>query len=247
MVLRPFTETHCHILPGIDDGSPNIETSLKMIERLKAQGAQAIICTPHYYSDSTSLDNFLEKRDKAYHQLAGALPPDSPKLILGAEVYMSRYLFGNENLKRIKIEGTDYALIEHPFSEDFSDKACDRLVSLICDWGVTPILAHIERYGALMKHTQTLDKLLDMGCIAQVNISSLANEHRKIKKQLFKYLETGRITLTGSDCHNLTTRKPEYEAGAKEIISKLGRSALNRLIENANRLAAGETVIQRRY
>lgn len=242
MVLNDFTETHCHILPGIDDGSPNVETSLKMIAKLQAEGAKSIICTPHYYSDTLSLDDFLEKRNAAYNKLAAALPPGSPKLILGAEVYITRYLFGNENLQRIKIEGTDYALIEHSFSEDFSSKACDRLVSLLCDWGVTPILAHIERYGELIQHPQTLDMLLDMGCIAQVNIASFADERRKVKKQLFKYLESGRIMLTGSDCHNLTARPPEYETGAKEIISKLGRGALNRLLENSNRLAAGEQI-----
>ena len=242
MVLNDFTETHCHILPGIDDGSPDVETSLKMIAKLQAEGAEAIICTPHYYSDSISLDDFLKNRCAAYEKLKAALPPGSPKIILGAEVYISRYLFGNENLQRIRIEGTNYALIEHPFGEDFSEKAYERLVSLICDWGVTPILAHIERYGALMENPKTLDALLELGCIAQVNISSFANERRKIKKKLFKYLEAGKISLIGSDCHNMTSRPPEYGAGAKEIALKCGRGTLQKLIDNSNRLAAGETI-----
>lgn len=242
MVLNDFTETHCHILPGIDDGSPDVETSLKMIAKLQAEGAEAIICTPHYYSDSISLDDFLKKRSAAYEKLKAALPPGSPRIILGAEVYISRYLFGNENLQRIRIEGTNYALIEHPFGEDFSEKAYERLVSLICDWGVTPILAHIERYGALMENPKTLDALLELGCIAQVNISSFANERRKIKKKLFKYLEAGKISLIGSDCHNMTSRPPEYGAGAKEITLKCGRGTLQKLIDNSNRLAAGETI-----
>lgn len=143
---------------------------------------------------------------------------------MGAEVYISKYLFGNEKLQRIKIEGTDYALIEHSFREDFSEKAYERLVSLICDWGVTPILAHIERYGSLMGNSKTLDSLLELGCIAQVNINSFADEHRKIKKKLFKYLEAGKITLIGSDCHNLTTRAPEYGPGAQEIIKNAART-----------------------
>lgn len=242
MVLNDFTETHCHILPGIDDGSPDVETSLKMIAKLKEEGARAIICTPHYYSDSISLDDFLKRRETACKALIDALPPGSPKIILGAEVYISRYLFGNENLQRIKIEGTNYALIEHPFGEDFSEKAYNRLVSLICDWGITPILAHIERYGALMESPKTLDALLELGCIAQVNISSFADERRKIKKKLFKYLEAGKIALVGSDCHNMTSRPPEYGAGAKEIVMKCGRGTLQRLTDNSNRLAAGETI-----
>ena len=242
MVLNSFTETHCHILPGIDDGSPDVETSLNMIEKLQSQGARTIICTPHYYSDCISLDDFLEKRDKAYKKLKDALPPGSPNILLGAEVYISKYLFGNENLGRIRIEGTDYALIEHPFREDFSEKSFERIVSLISDWNVTPILAHIERYGALMGSSKTLDNLLDLGCVAQVNISSFADSHRKTKKKLFKYLDAGKITLLGSDCHNLTTRAPEYADGAAEIIKKCGRTALDELLENSNRLADGKTL-----
>lgn len=242
MVLNSFTETHCHILPGIDDGSPDIETSLAMIAKLQAQGAQAIICTPHYYSDCISLDDFLSKRDAAYEKLKASLPPDSPRILLGAEVYISKYLFGNENLERIKIKGTDYALIEHSFRDEFSEKTCERLESLICDWGVTPILAHIERYGALMGNSKTLDYLLELGCVAQVNISSFADAHRKIKKKLFKYLEAGKITLIGSDCHNLTTRAPEYGEGTAEIIKKSGKDALQELLENSNRLADGKTL-----
>lgn len=242
MVLNSFTETHCHILPGIDDGSPDVETSLKMIAKLQEQGAEAIICTPHYYSDCLSLDDFLAKRDAAYNKLKTALPLGSPKILLGAEVYISKYLFGNEKLERIKIEGTDYALIEHSFREEFSQNAYNRLVSLICDWGVTPILAHIERYPALMGSSKTLDELLELGCIAQVNISSFADSQRKVKKKLFKYLEAGKITLIGSDCHNLKARAPEYADGAAEIIKKCSQSALDELLENSNRLADGNTL-----
>lgn len=75
-----------------------------------------------------------------------------------------------------------------------------------------------------MGNSKTLDSLLELGCIAQVNINSFADEHRKIKKKLFKYLEAGKITLIGSDCHNLTTRAPEYGPGAQEIIKNAART-----------------------
>lgn len=210
-----------------------METSLKMIAKLAAQGAKKIVCTPHYYSDSISLDDFLQKRNAAAAKLKAALPPKSPEIKLGAEVYISKYLFSNEDLSKIKIEGTDYALIEHPFAEEFSERACNRLIDLICDHGITPILAHIERYKSLIDKPDKLDYLLSLGCMAQVNINSFANESRHIKKKLFKYLESGRITLIGSDCHNMSSRPPEYEPGAKEIIKKCGEHTLNELLQNA--------------
>ena len=235
-VLNGLTETHCHILPGIDDGACDVETSLKMIAKLAAQGAKKIVCTPHYYSDSISLDDFLQKRDAAAAKLKAALPPESPEIKLGAEVYISKYLFSNEDLSKIKIEGTDYALIEHSFAEEFSERACNRLIDLICDHGITPILAHIERYKSLIDKPDKLDYLLSLGCVAQVNINSFANESRHIRKKLFKYLESGRITLIGSDCHNMSSRPPEYEPGAKEIIKKCGEHTLNELIQNAAKI-----------
>lgn len=236
MLMNNLVETHCHILPGIDDGSPDVETSLKMIRKLQAQGAQAIILTSHYYSDSISLDDFLERRNKAFAELSSALPENSPKLIPAAEVYISQYLFSNEHLERIAIGNSGYALIEHPFFSSFSQGSYDRLVNLNCEYGIKPILAHIERYQALMENEALLDDYIEMGCLTQVNISSFTDSPRHLRKKLFKYLETGRIHLIGSDCHNLSSRPPEYEKGVKEIIKKCGKEAIDVLERNANLL-----------
>lgn len=236
MIIKNLIETHCHILPEIDDGASSLEMSLEMVERLKGQGAEKIIVTPHYYSDSISLADFVKKRNAAYERLCRALPSDSPEIIPAAEVYISKYLFGNDDLSEICAGDTKYAFIEHPFSEEFSDRALERLSSLIIDYGITPVLVHIERYRSLMDDTDTLDELIDMGCLTQVNISSFADAHRSIRKKLFKYLESGRISFIGSDCHNTSTRPPDYQGGAKEIVKKFGEEKLAELTENANRI-----------
>ena len=149
-MIENLVEVHSHILPGIDDGSPDVETSLKMIDMLKKQGAKAIVLTPHYYSDSISYDDFVARRNNAYNLLKSSLPLESPELILSAEVYISKYLFNNSSLDEIKIGNSDYALIEHPFSCDFSQEIYDRLLNLYYDYGIKPVLAHIERYPAFM-------------------------------------------------------------------------------------------------
>ena len=59
-------DLHTHILPGIDDGSRDIETSLKMLDACKNQGTRDIVFTPHFYASRTSMAAFLEKRDKAW-------------------------------------------------------------------------------------------------------------------------------------------------------------------------------------
>lgn len=233
MRINNLIETHCHILPGIDDGSNSVETSLKMIHMLKKQGAKAIILTPHYYSDAISYQDFTAKRDNAFKILSEALSDDDPKLILGAEVYMSSYIFNYENLDKLCIGNTRYALIEHSFSNNFSRETFDKLMNINYDYNITPILAHIERYAALMEDEDLLDSYIRAGCLTQVNISSFASSHRSMRKKLLKYLEHGKIDFIGSDCHNLGSRAPEYEDGIKMIEKKLGHSAVERLINNS--------------
>lgn len=65
-----LTEWHCHILPGMDDGSDSTETSLDMIRMMQEQGVQRICATPHFYAHrEKSVENFLQKRQYAYEQI----------------------------------------------------------------------------------------------------------------------------------------------------------------------------------
>jgi len=233
MIINNLIEMHSHIIPGIDDGSKDIEMSLKMIEKLKEQGAQKIVLTPHYYSDTISLDDFLRKRDYAFNALMRALPSGYPELIPAAEVYISQYLFNNESIKELCIGNSGYVLIEHPFIARFDEKDYDRLLNLYCDYKVRPILAHIERYRALMDDKYKLADLIDAGCLTQVNISSFSEAPRRIKKKLFKLLDAGQIMLLGSDCHNLDSRPPEYEEGINAIIKECGEQKIDVLMQNA--------------
>lgn len=234
MYIENLIEMHSHIIPGIDDGSKNVETSLRMIERLQKQGAKKIVLTPHYYSDIISLDDFLKKRDKAFNKLMQALPSGSPELLPSAEVYISDYIFNNESIKELCVGNSDYVLIEHSFSSEFGSNDYDRLMNLYCDFGVKPVLAHIERYKALMNDPFKLNDYIEMGCLTQVNVSSFSDAPRGTRKKLFKYLENGAIHFLGSDCHNLDSRPPEYKDGINAIIKKCGQSAVDKLIKNAN-------------
>lgn len=234
MYLENLVEVHSHILPGIDDGAPDVETSLKMIELLKNQGAKKIVLTPHYYSDNISLDDFLRKRYLSFNLLLSKLPPQSPELYPAAEVYISKYLFNAESLDELKIANSDYILIEHSFSANFDGEDYNRLINMYCDYGAKPILAHIERYPALLEDTYKIEQYVDMGCLIQSNVSAFSDAPRGIRRKLIKLMNAGLIHVIGSDCHNLTTRAPEYGDGIEMIIKKCGEDSVKRLINNAN-------------
>lgn len=236
MYIDNLVEMHCHIIPGVDDGSQHMQTSLEMIKRLQDQGAKKIVLTPHFYTDNISLDDFLRHRDGAFNALLRELPPGSPELIPAAEVYITKYLFNYDNLDALCIGNSNYALIEHPFSSPFGGDEYDRLMNLYCDYGIKPVLAHIERYRSLMEDFDKIDEYINMGCLMQVNVSSFVEGPRSVRKKLFKLLNSGRIHFLGSDCHNLDDRAPEYEKGVKAIIKKCGEEAIETLMQNANEI-----------
>ncbi len=235
MKIDNLTETHCHIIPNIDDGANSVEMSLKMIETLENYGAKTIILTPHYYSDSISYTDFVKKRNDAFEVLNENYKGDV-KLIAAAEVYVSDYLLHNDNLDGIKIANGNYALLEHSFSDSFSSKTFERLENLYYDFSVVPVLAHIERYNSLMSDFSKIEELIDMGCMTQVNISSFADFPRHARKKILKLVDKGLVNLIGSDCHNMSGRAPVYEDGIKVILKHFGQSAVDEFMKNAEKI-----------
>ena len=81
-----MVDFHSHILPGIDDGAKDVETSVKMLELAKSQGIHTIIATPHYYPNKKKLEDFLSARAESYKILmdyVSANNIDIPKIVLG--------------------------------------------------------------------------------------------------------------------------------------------------------------------
>lgn len=243
MEIYRLTELHCHVLPGIDDGARDVQMSLAMLDALGRQGVQTVVCTPHYYSDSISLSDFLQKRTVAFEQLCAQCPAQAPKLYAAAEVYISDYLFSNENLDALKIADGNYMLIEHSFSESFSDRTLERLENLCCNYNVRPLLAHIERYESLLRNPDLLQELMQIGCATQVNVASFADLPRGWRKKLFKLFEHGLVHVIGSDCHNMTSRPPEYRDGLKAIEKAFGVQGVQYLLKNAQHVLNGEPMV----
>ncbi len=201
---------HTHILPAIDDGATDRETSIQMLEALKEQGVDTVVLTPHYYSHREPLDQFLERRKQAYETLVdtdGKLPLE---VRLGAEVHFSEYLFNNHDLSALCIDHTKTMLLELPFGAKADEKLFLNLERMINEYSLNIVLAHIERYPSILKSTRTIEELIDMGCICQINVSSFQCFG---KRRLFTLAKKGYIGAIGTDSHNLSSRKPMYNEG----------------------------------
>lgn len=220
---------HTHVLPGMDDGSKDVDTSLEMLEISAGYGVDEVAATSHFYAEDNSLQKFLARRREAYESLAEAMEgrPGLPRLRLGAEVYYFRGVSAIENLESLCLEGTNLLLLEMPFSP-WTDRMLQE-VEAIRQTGLQPVAAHIERYMSIQSR-KTMSRFFDLDVLIQCNASFFLS--RKTARRALGMLKAGSIHFLGSDTHNLTTRSPNLGAALAIIEKKLGQGALDRLAAN---------------
>lgn len=216
---------HSHILPGIDDGSRSVEESLRMLGALKAQGVDTAAATPHYYASHRSPEEFLERRAKAYERLRPALEQGLPDIRLGAEVRYYPGVSRLESLTSLCLEGTSLLLLEMPFG-GWSEYMLREVQELARSERVTVLLAHVERYLRELKPT-AWDMLLQEGVLMQSNADFFLPF--LTRRRAMGLLQSGRIHLLGSDCHDPVNRRPRMDEAAAAIRERLGNEPLREM------------------
>lgn len=221
-------DVHCHILPGIDDGSKNVDMSIEMMKESFSQGVDTMIATPHFYISHTDTEHFLEKRKKAYETLMEKTidMPDMPKLGLGAEVLFFNGISVFDDLDALTINNSRYLLLEMPFSK-WNDRIIREVETLIYERKFKIIIAHIERFIDYQKGTKFIDELVDLEPLIQMNGEYVNGFFTKSKA--LKLISDGTVNLIGSDCHNLETRKPNLGKTFDIIRKKLGQDFVDKI------------------
>jgi protein-tyrosine phosphatase len=226
-------DMHCHILPGVDDGARDVETSLAMLEASRAQGVQYMVATPHFYATRDRVDTFLDRRREAWETLKSRMGADYPGIVLGAEVAFFRGISRAERLEALKIEGTDCLLLEMPF-RPWSEDDVDEVSEILEKRGYTIILAHIERYLAMRGNADYIGNLLELPVLAQINAESLLDWRQRGK--LIKMVRNGQVHLLGSDCHGIHHRPPNLGEGREILRRKTGTEYLDRIDRRSEEL-----------
>ena len=228
-------DIHCHVLPGIDDGSRNVEMSIKMLRESGKQGVTWMCFTPHFYADMTDPDRFLNRRDEAAILLQQHMEQAGepfPRFVLGSEVHYYRGIGKSEDIRKLCIGRSNYFLLEPPF-RTWSSTFLEDVRTLRDELDLKVIIAHIERYFDQDKHL--VQALLDEpGIYIQTNGESLLD--RKTKKKVLNLIKDGKIQFLGSDCHNMEYRTPNLEEAGWVIEDKLGPIVLERIENNSEAL-----------
>lgn len=216
---------HTHILPAVDDGAANRDEALALIEALRREGIKTAVCTPHFDPSRISLQDFAAQRSKAFLELGDACI----RLVAASETFLHDYLFHYSDLSLLCIEHTQYLLLELPFFRKWDDRLYSMLNSLISDYNIIPIIAHIERYAAARKKAAA-GRLKEAGCLLQLNTSSLLDAVSQ--KRAIKLIKKGYIDLLGSDCHDRYKRPPVIIQALQLINEHLGEKYIRQLEEN---------------
>lgn len=230
-------DMHSHILPEFDDGAKSLEESLSMLDTLKKQNVNNVCFTPHFYTNEMSAQDFIESRKEAYEKFLPHKPKDM-NIVLGAEVYVTKYLFVNEDLSGITYGKSKYILTEFGYSTKFSDKTMDKINTLINTHGLIPIIPHVERYETLMSDASVIFELKDMGVLIQSNVGNYVKKAPYFrKKKLINYISRNLIDVLGTDAHSHTHNTPDdYSQAVEYIRSKCGEEVITRLMNNAEKI-----------
>jgi protein-tyrosine phosphatase len=225
-------DLHTHILPGIDDGSRDVGESAKLIEAEKGDGVTTIVATPHFYAQRISVSRFLERRQGAFDSLKKAEEEKNgiPCILQGAEVYYFPGIGRADQIPMLTIEGTKTLLLEMPFSQ-WNDEVCRDVEDLIQKQGLRIVLAHTERYVRFQKDKKCWNRIMDMDVLIQLNAESILRKNTlfgpdKGKRFCLDYIRDHDDFLLGSDCHNLTDRKPNLREARDAIRALYGEGKL---------------------
>jgi len=206
-----LTEWHCHILPGIDDGSDSTETSLDMIRMMQEQGVQRICATPHFYAHrEKSVENFLQKRQYAYEQIKAKSAIH--EIHLGAEIAVEHGISELPGIERLAIEETRIILLEMQY-RPYAKWMSEEIYNIATEYKLKVMLAHVHRYLEYYSKDE-LETLLSTKAILQINNEAFTSwKEKKLSKRVIRY---ERFAF-GSDAHDLTSRKPNWELLQKKV------------------------------
>ncbi len=233
-------DIHHHLLPGIDDGSRDLENSVAMVRMAVDDGITHIAATPH----ANHTFNYSRDRNEALlQQVREALPQDTAARVtlgLGCDFHLNFENIEDAHLhrQRYTINETEYLLIELP---DFNIPVNleDVLYRMRVD-GLTPILTHPERNATLQRRPELLQTWIENGLLVQITAGSVTgNFGSKAESMAWRLLRSGAVHFLATDAHDLVRRPPQMSAARQLLTKKLGDGTAD-LLPVANPLAVFE-------
>jgi protein-tyrosine phosphatase len=196
------TDVHSHFLPGLDDGSPDMEASIELLTAMRELGYRKVITTPHsmadgYRNSPEIIMAALEKLRAAVRDAGLDMEVDA-----AAEYYLDHELEQRVARKEVLTFGDRLLLFELPFISE--PTVLHSIVFQMQTQGYRPVLAHPERYAFWYKDLSKYEAMKERGVLFQLNMVALTGAYGPQARAVAeKLIDAGSYELLGSDCHNM--------------------------------------------
>lgn len=194
------TDIHCHVVPGVDDGSPDAATSAEIIAGMRDLGIQRIIASPHV--TQVTFENSSATIEPAMQELKAELDARGIDVPVS---HSAEYRIDDLFLSRLEADDlmllpNGHILIENAFMQEPWN--LDNLVFELQVKGLQPILAHPERYAYYYNNRKRYEELHAAGLAFQINLLSLAEAYGKAERNIALHLiKNGLVDFIGTDIH----------------------------------------------
>jgi protein-tyrosine phosphatase len=235
-----FTDLHCHLVPGVDDGCQAVEESLECVRRWRSVGYAGSVCTPHM-----GIDWFPENVPERVAVWVAVLQAAIDEAGLEYRLWPGGELRLGENVTSWLREWgvptlgpTRWVLVDY-FGRRWPD-FCDRGIDYLLDHGYEVLLAHPERLGLPEREWEaTMEDLARRGVRFQGNLNSIAGGEGAIAQdRALRWLHEGRYYVLGSDTHGLESVVGR-QTGLKTAIRQIDADRVTELVSSRPREILG--------
>ena len=231
-----YVDTHCHIIPNVDDGSKSFEESIEMCKIAASEGIRRIVATPHFIQGDymvtakevkniiSELQTELWEREipiELYNGHEVLIDPQIVKLV--------------ENNTISTLNNSRYILVELPMNE-IPSYTEDVLHSLILK-GFIPVIAHPERNSNIIEDPRILSRFLRLGALSQMTTWSILGRYgEKVRVTAEVLLEHNMVHLLATDAHSPRRRSPKFSKAIPKLVEIVGSERAQMILENAERI-----------
>ena len=238
-------DLHCHILPGIDDGSRSWDESVEMARIAAADGITDIVATPHitpglYDNTTASISVLVEEFS---NRLATAGIPI--RLHVGADVRVDPDLVGGVESGSVPVLGNRIRYLVAELPSQMMPPNIRELVYALQLRQIIPIITHPERHASMQQDPGLLRQFVEAGALAQVTAGSLVGEFGPVARRAAnKMLERNLIHLIATDAHGTQKRRPVLTPGLAAAAAIVGEEAARAMVLDVPRaILAGVPVV----
>jgi protein-tyrosine phosphatase len=220
-------DIHSHILPGLDDGSPNLEESVAMVRMAAESGTTDMVASPHADIEYAFDPDVVESRIAELLEASEGVV----RIHYGCDfhLYFDNVQDALENPTRYSINHKNYVLVE--LSELMAFKTAEDVLERMRSAGMAVIVTHPERNGLLQRHIDKLESWVAAGSYVQLTAQSLFGRFGKTARSFSEeLLRRGLVHFVASDAHDTRLRPPRLDEAYAWIAREYGEATAERLL-----------------